>query len=347
MGAADAVPGVSGGTVALITGIYDRFINAIRSFDSIALKRVTTWDLKEVFDHIHWKFILLLFLGIALAVIFFTRIVPLQIYMFTNPELVYGLFFGLIIGSVVMLLLEVESAERNWGIVFPLLIGALVGFWVVSLVPTDTPETFWFVFLSGAIAVSAMLLPGISGSYLLLIFRKYEYILTQLANIGGSETFTAILNLLPFVLGMASGLILFSRILSWMLKNYHTFTLVFFTGFLIGSIYILWPFQERVYEETEGGREVYSYHDPSIEELLEEDEVPFLPEYQIATDVLNPDDSMEEWEVEVILMNKKVISSDPVWPGFDSDEHNVAQGGIGFVLGIALLILISVLRNKE
>lgn len=347
MGAADVVPGVSGGTIALITGVYDRFIRAIRSFDTTALKRVTQADLKGVFEHIHWKFFLLLFLGIAMAIIFFTRVVPLQIYMFTNPELVYGLFFGLIIGSVVMLLLEVEPAERNWGIIFPLLAGTLAGFWLVNLVPADTPETFWFVFLSGAIAISAMLLPGISGSYLLLIFRKYEYILTQIAGIGGSETFASILNLLPFVLGMITGLLLLSRVLSWMLKHYHTLTLVFFTGFLIGSIYILWPFQEREYQEAERGREIYSYHDPSIKTLLEQEESPLLPEYEIATGVLNPDDRMEDWEVEVVQMSRKAISSDPVWPDFDSDEHDVAQGGIGILLGMVLLGLISFLRKKE
>lgn len=347
MGAADVVPGVSGGTIALITGIYDRLISSIRSFDTTVVKRIAKADVKGVLDHIHWKFLLLLVTGIAMAIIFFTRVIPLQIYMFTHPELVYGLFFGLITGSAVMLLLEVDPAERNWGSIFPLLAGAIIGFWIVSLVPADTPETFWFVFLTGAIAISALLLPGISGSYLLLIFRKYEYILTQLAGIGGSETLTSILNLLPFVLGMGVGLVLFSRILSWLLKNYHTVTLVFFTGFLIGSVYILWPFQEREYLETERGREVYSYHDPSIEALLEERETPLLPEYEIATDVLNPNDRTEDWEVEVIQMSRKVISSEPVWPGFDSEEHDIAQGGLGVILGMVLLGLISFLRKKE
>lgn len=347
MGAADVVPGVSGGTIALITGIYDRWIQAIRSFDTVALKRIGSGDAKGFIARVHWKFLFLLAIGLIVAILFFTRVVPLQVYMFTNPELVFGLFFGLIIGSVVMLLLEVKPGERTWKNIVPLTAGSVFGFWIVTLVPTDTPETFSFVFLSGAIAISALMLPGISGSYLLLIFRKYDYILTQLAGIGGSETVESLMNLLPFVLGLATGLILFSRILSWLLKKYHTLTLVFFTGFLIGSIHILWPFQERVYEETEHGREIYSYHDPSIQSLLEQDEIPLLPEYRIATDVLNPEDKLENWEVEVIQISARVISSEPVWPDTASEEHNVTQGAAGIILGIIMVGLISVLRKKE
>ncbi len=346
MGAADVVPGVSGGTIALITGIYDRWIQAIRSFDSVALTHFMKGNIKGFTGRIHWKFIFLLALGMFLAILFFTRVVPMQIYIFTHPELVFGLFFGLIIGSVVMLLLEVKPGERTWKNFFPLIAGAAFGFWIVTLVPTDTPETFSFVFLSGAIAISALMLPGISGSYLLLIFRKYDYILTQLAGIGGSETVESLINLLPFVLGLATGLILFSRILTWLLKRYHTLTLVFFTGFLIGSIHILWPFQERVYEETEQGREIYSYHDPSIQALLERDEIPVLPEYRIATDVLNPEDTLENWEVEIIQIRTRVIASDPVWPDLNSGEHNVTQGTAGIILGIIMVGLISVLRRK-
>lgn len=346
IGAADIVPGVSGGTVALITGVYDRLISAIRSFDTVVLKRLVKGDLKGVTERIHWKFLLLLVAGIGLAIAFFTRVVPLHIYMFTHPELIFGLFFGLIIGSVILLILEVHPAERNWRILFPILAGALLGFWLVSLVPTDTPETFGFVFLSGAIAISATLLPGISGSYLLLIFRKYDYILAQLAGIGGSETMSALLNLLPFVLGLGTGLILFSRVLSWLLKNYHTLTLVFFIGFLIGSIYILWPFQVREFQETETGREIYSYNDPYVDSLPDEAETSLLPEYEIATDVINPEDRMEDWKVEVVQMNRKVVSSEPVWPGIKSEEHNLKQGGVGVLLGMVLLGLISVLRRK-
>ena len=130
------------------------------------------------------------------------------------------------------------------------------------------------------------------------------------------------------------------------MKRYHTLTLVFFTGFLIGSIHILWPFQERVYEETEQGREIYSYHDPSIQALLERDEIPVLPEYRIATDVLNPEDTLENWEVEIIQIRTRVIASDPVWPDLNSGEHNVTQGTAGIILGIIMVGLISVLRRK-
>ncbi|MDX1617852.1 MAG: DUF368 domain-containing protein, partial [Balneolaceae bacterium] len=160
MGSADIVPGVSGGTMALIVGIYTRLINAIKSADMRFVGRFFSLRFREAFERLHWRFLLLLLSGIFLAIFFFTRIVPLQLYMFTRPELIYGLFFGLILGSIGILIQAVPSFDWKHGLF--VLLGTLIGFWVVTLVPTSTPETKLFIFLSGSIAICAMILPGIS-----------------------------------------------------------------------------------------------------------------------------------------------------------------------------------------
>lgn len=351
MGAADIVPGVSGGTMALITGIYYRLINAIKSVDVSVVKSLVKLRIKEVFSFLHWKFLLLLFLGIGMAIVFFTRVVPLQVYMFTHPEIVYGLFFGLIVGSIFFLLAEIESNKRGWKNIFPLITGALFGFWIVTLVPTNTPESFWFVFLSGSIAICAMILPGISGSYLLLIFRKYDYILEQLGKIGDVETADALLNLLPFALGAVVGLALFSRILSWLLHRYYTNTLLLLIGFLIGSLYVIWPWQERKFQESVREVQVLPVTDPLVQELMDRKEIPKAAEYMRIGRELTPDAAFDEFKrVEVETVSRKMISSTPYFPGSElqpvDEEPNVAGGTAGMGIGLLLIGGIFYLRKE-
>lgn len=347
MGSADIVPGVSGGTMALITGIYDRLISAIRSFDTKSISYALRFNIAKLFKYIHWKFLFLLLSGIFLAVLFFTRVVPLQIYMFTHPELIYGLFFGLIVGSIVLLIFEIEPQERSKKIMLPLIAGALIGFWIVTLVPTDTSESFFFVFLSGVIAITAMILPGISGSYLLLILRKYDYILSQLGALGGSETADAFLNLLPFGLGAVAGLMIFSRILSWLLKNYHTVTIAVLIGFLIGSLYVIWPFQEREYQTIIKETEQADATSELVQELSERKQEPNLPEYQrLKTDTELP----IEGEVTVETIERKMIKSEPFVPGIsdqDTQEINLYEGMGGMGIGVILIFVITYLRKHE
>lgn len=352
MGSADIVPGVSGGTMALITGIYDRLIFAIKSADWTAVKSVLTLQFKKFFEHFHWKFFLFLFSGIFLAVIFFTRIVPLQVYMFTHPEIVYGLFFGLIVGSIVLLMLEIDKNERTPINFLYLIAGALIGFWVVTLVPADTPESFWFVFFSGSVAICAMILPGISGSYLLLIFRKYDYILSLLGMIGTIDTLDAIINLLPFIIGALFGIILFSRILSWLLKHFHTVTLMVLIGFLIGSLYVIWPYQERIYEEHVRDTEIVSMTDPIVQELKGRESIPPGPQYKRLGEVQNPNATFDRLkQVEIETVSRKLVKSNPYFPGVswpDKDDAIDKWGGVGgLVIGLTLIIGIAYLRRKK
>jgi len=349
MGSADIVPGVSGGTLALITGIYHRLIYAIKSVDSKVVKHLFKLRFNKVFEYFHWKFLLLLFSGIILAIIFFTRIVPLQVYMFTHPELVYGLFFGLILGSVFLLIAELDQKDRNIKALFPLLIGSAIGFWVVTLVPAETPVTFWYVFASGAIAICAMILPGISGSYILLIFRKYDYVLSQLGAIGSAETVQALINLLPFVIGAATGLILFSRALSWLLNRYYSITLLILIGFLIGSLYVIWPYQDREYEDSVRSTEVLPVDHQLVTELKERAGVPNQPEYQRLGDEIKSENG--ERMIEVESVSRKLISSKPYFPmkeNYETErEVNLTEGMVGIGLGFVLIIGIAILRKRS
>jgi len=347
MGSADIVPGVSGGTMALITGIYDRLIYAIKSVDKDTLVNVLKFRLSSVFKTFHWKFLTLLFTGIILAIAFFTKVVPLQIYMFTHPEIVYGLFFGLIVGSIVLLIAEISPDKRGWKNMFPLVAGALFGFWIVTLVPTDTPEAAWFVFLSGSIAICAMILPGISGSYLLLIMRKYEYILTQVGSIGTVDTGTAILNLIPFFAGAAVGIILFSRVLSWLLNNFHAKTLLVLIGFLIGSLYVIWPYQNREFQDSVRSTQIVEYTDPVVQTILEREEPPNLPEYKRIKEVINPGASFDALKkVEVETVSRKLLSSRPVIPEPGSSDVNIWSGIYGMAGGLLMIFFISFLRRS-
>ncbi len=349
MGSADIVPGVSGGTMALITGIYHRLIFAIKSVDTKAAKSLFTLRFNKVFEYFHWKFLLLLFTGIVLAVIFFTRIVPLQVYMFTHPELIYGLFFGLILGSVFLLLAELDNSHRNLKAVFPLLLGAIVGFWVVTLVPADTPESFWFVFLSGAVAISAMILPGISGSYILLIFRKYDYVLTQLGAIGSAETVQALINILPFAIGAATGLILFSRVLSWLLNRYYAVTLLVLIGFLVGSLYVIWPYQDREFEEIVRSTEVVPADSDLVHQIENRDRLPNQPKFLRIGERITTESGEELVVIESV--SRKLVASQPIQPWADSvdsdKEIETTQGVIGMILGVLLIIGIAFLRRKS
>ncbi|MEM7465798.1 MAG: DUF368 domain-containing protein [Pseudomonadota bacterium] len=238
MGAADVVPGVSGGTMALILGIYRELIEAIKSFDLNWAKALLRFDFKKILSLPHFAFLIPLLLGIVSAVLFFTRVISIPKLIESSPTLVYGLFFGLIVGSIIVLVYEIK--QWNLYLLGSLLLGTIFGYVVVTLVPAETPFDSWFIFLCGTIAICAMVLPGISGSFLLLILGKYAYILDGI----GHFKFHIIL---PFALGAAIGLMLFTRFLSWLLRLYEKITMNFITGILIASLWIIWPFQERTY----------------------------------------------------------------------------------------------------
>lgn len=360
MGSADIVPGVSGGTMALILGIYQRLINAIKSVDVQVVQSALRLRLKAVFELVHWKFIVSLLSGMVLAIVFFTRIVKLPELMFVHSEPVYGLFFGLILGSV-------WYVSRDFGKITPkhilwMTIGAAIGFRIVTLVPVDSPENAGFVFLSGALAITAMILPGISGSFILLILRKYDYILMQLGELGGENTLAAILVLTPFILGMITGIVLFSRVLSWLLDRYYVVTLCVLVGFMIGSLYVIWPFQERTYTEYVQ-QEVMLMENERVQLLLSAPESPLKPEYQRILDtvpnelLLKNDVSSDQSQVVVLeTVKNKLIASEPFLPSFKAaDEDSRLRAGqrsviLGFLMslvGIAFVVILGIVAARK
>jgi putative membrane protein len=239
MGAADIVPGVSGGTMAYILGIWHALIEAVKSFDLQFFRYLLRFRLTDAINHAHVRFVVPLMFGIALAVVTFTKFIPIPKLIISHPEPIYGLFFGLIAGSVVLLLQE--TGKLSLKDVGMLVVGTAIGWLLVNVVPVQTPETWWFVFFCGCVAISAMLLPGISGSFILLILGKYAYILGGLGELN-------IAIILPFAAGCFTGLIAFSRGASWLLHHYYRQSVLTITGILIGSLWMIWPFQDRVYE---------------------------------------------------------------------------------------------------
>ncbi len=240
VGSADVVPGVSGGTMAFILGIYPQLINAIKSFDSEWLRMILSLNVKGVINRPHFGFLIPLGIGAVTAILFFTRILSLPGLIRTQPEIIYGLFFGLIMGSIVLLFRHLGVALLLKRFLF-LLFGILFGGFVVTLVPASTPDDGWFIFLCGAIAISAMILPGISGSFILLMMKKYAYIFNAIGHFDFSI-------ILPFAFGIITGVVLFSRVLSYLLRSFYQQTILFITGILIASLYVIWPFQTRLYE---------------------------------------------------------------------------------------------------
>jgi len=249
MGSADIVPGVSGGTMALILGIYERLLNAIRSFDVAWVLAVLKLQFGEVLKRNDLIFLIPLFIGIFSALMFFTRVVPLPALIVSHPEEVYGLFFGLILASIIILMGQVEKyGLKEIGISIA---GTVLGLVIVNLVPVETPTAGWFIFLCGFVAICAMLLPGISGSFILLILGKYAYIIEAL---GQFEM--TVIGL--FIAGAITGLIAFSRAIGWLLEHYHQLTLLLIKGILIGSLWMIWPFQERTYSIVHGKSKLVS-----------------------------------------------------------------------------------------
>jgi putative membrane protein len=245
MGAADVVPGVSGGTMAFILGIYEELIDAIRSFDLESLKLIFSSKIRAFLDHARWRFLLALGCGILLAVFSLSKL--LSWLLQNEPVLIWSFFLGLILASVVTVSRRVESWRLNtW---LSLLAGMAGIYLLVGLVPGATPNAHWFLFVSGAVAICAMILPGISGSFILVLMGKYQYILEAVNDRN-------LLVLFLVAAGACVGLAAFSRLLGWLLEKYHDLMVAFLTGLMLGSLRKVWPFKETLESMVGSGGKV-------------------------------------------------------------------------------------------
>lgn len=235
MGVADLIPGVSGGTIAFISGIYDKLINGIKSFDLTSVQLALRFKVRELWERIPFLFFIPLGLGIVTAVLSLSHL--LESLFETHPEWLWSFFFGLILGSIFLLYAETRPWKLRDCLFF--LLSAIATFWLVGLPATQTPASPLFVFLAGCIAISAMILPGISGSYILVILGKYQQILEAI----NSRDF---LTLLYFFAGMVVGVLSMVRIVSWFIKTYRHLTIISLTGIMTGALRTVWPWKETV-----------------------------------------------------------------------------------------------------
>ena len=237
MGAADVVPGVSGGTIAFITGIYERLLNAIRAIQPTLLRLVQKEGIAAAWHKIDGTFLISLFVGILTSLLSLANLIKWCLAEF--PEMLWAFFMGLIIASAVFILKQI----KDWGLIniFALVMGTGIALGISVLSPSQAPNSYPMVFFAGMIAICAMILPGISGSFILLLLGMYHHVLDAVSDRN-------ILYLLVFATGCLLGLLLFSHVLSWTYKNHKGKTLSLLSGFLIGSLYKVWPWQNVLME---------------------------------------------------------------------------------------------------
>ena len=234
MGAANVIPGVSGGTIALLTGIFGKIVGCLN-----ALMEITTWkqllkgDFKGFWTRIDGRFLLALAAGVLVSVFSLARL--MEYVLLRHPVQTWGFFFGMIAASAVVMLLDVKGwrlSDVGWT-----LFGLALGVVICTLSPTRTPDDLWFVFVCGAVAVCTMILPGVSGSFILLILGKYDYIMNAIGTFNMPV-------LLVFAAGCAAGILAFSKFLHWMLARCERQTLLVLVGFVVGSLVKVWPWND-------------------------------------------------------------------------------------------------------
>lgn len=266
MGAANVIPGVSGGTMALLTGIFERLINAIKSFDLHALKLLSSFQIKALLKHIDFTFLSAIGIGVLASILTFARILE---YLFEHQALyIWAFFFGLILASVYFVGKKIQ--RRSGSVLALFLLGTAGAASMAFLEPAAENASIPYLLICGAIAMCSMILPGLSGSYVLLLMGNYQLIM-----IKSVSTFDLGI-LIPVGIGAAAGLALFARLLAWIFKRFHDQTIALLTGFIFGSLCLLWPWKEAIiqtFEKGDGLKEkvigyTYALPDASIETVV-------------------------------------------------------------------------------
>ena len=238
MGAADVIPGVSGGTIAFIMGIYDDFVGSLAAINAEAVKMLLKGQFKAFWKHINGSFLLSLVIGIGISVVSLAGL--MQMLLSDFPIQTWAFFFGLIVASSIFIIRGISGWRLREGLL--LVLGIILGVVSCTLSPTQTPDGRWFIFLSGAIAICAMILPGISGSFILLILGKYQYMMGCISDLVSGVNFGQnFLILCIFGIGAVVGILGFSKFLHWLLARWNKETLIVLAGFIIGSLVKVWP----------------------------------------------------------------------------------------------------------
>ena len=255
MGAANVIPGVSGGTVALITGIFERIINAIKSFNPTALYLLFKGKIKELLAYVDFYFLLSVGVGMIVSIVSLARI--LKFLFESYPVFIWAFFFGLIVASVFYV--GKTIAKWNIGVVLAFIVGAAIAVWVSFMNPVTQNSSFLYLMLCGVVAVCSMILPGLSGSFVLMLMGNYELVMIDAVNQGNLSV------LLPVILGGIIGVIALSHILSWVYKRFKDQTIALLTGFILGSLSILWPWKEEIFRTDIAGEVVFKDGNPIVQ----------------------------------------------------------------------------------
>ena len=291
MGAANKVPGVSGGVVAFVAGFYEEFIYSLQKINVKALKFLINGRFKSFFQYINGRFLSLLFLGMIVSYFSISKLLD---FLIVNYELfVWSVFFGMIIGSIYYL--NKDFKEWNTPTLFSLILGISIGVGISFLDPAKENDNLWFVFFCGIISVSGMTLPGLSGLFILILLGNYVLLLVDSVNALYdsmidilSGNFNAVVEpfrlkmikvLAVFTLGSVTGLVSFSHILNFVLKRYKAITISMLMGFIVGSLGVVWPWKKTIYKLSESGDLLFDGNSKKIVENYER----FLPELNLET----------------------------------------------------------------
>jgi putative membrane protein len=244
MGAADVVPGVSGGTIAFISGIYEELLESINAINFNTLKVLKQKGVKAMWKSINGNFLLSLLLGIGISIISLAKLIK---WLLENkPILVWSFFFGLVVASVIYVAKQIK--EWNVASIVLLVIGVGIAYYISILPPmANGISSTWFLFFAGSLAICAMILPGISGSFILLLLGVYKPVLDAIHD----KDFKTLIVLIS---GAVVGLLTFSRLLKWLFDKYHTLTLAALTGFILGSLNKIWPWKKIISSEMIDGK---------------------------------------------------------------------------------------------
>lgn len=267
MGAADVVPGVSGGTIAFISGIYQELIDSIDNFNFSVIKGIRKNGLIVTWAAINGNFLIALLIGIGISILTFSKIITY--FLEIQPILVWSFFFGLVLASIVYIWKEITK----WSVksIVALLIGIAISYYITIVRPTESPESFPYLFLSGFVAIIAMILPGVSGAFILLLMGSYQTVIGTInqfregiSSLNFEVIGQAMLKLMTFALGCIIGLKLFSKVLKWMFNNYKNTTLALLIGFMIGSLNKIWPWKVVLETRTNSHGEIIPFIEKSI-----------------------------------------------------------------------------------
>ncbi|MCO6162854.1 DUF368 domain-containing protein [Flavobacterium sp. NRK F7] len=267
MGAADVVPGVSGGTIAFISGIYEELIESINKINFSVIKGIKENGIKNTWAAINGNFLVALILGIAISVVTFSKII---IHLLdTQPIVVWSFFFGLVIASILFIWKEIST--WSWKAIVSLLIGIVISYYITIAKPTESPDSYWYLFISGFLAIIAMILPGVSGAFILLLMGSYQTVIGTinqlregLSTVNFEIISNALLKLGTFAIGAILGLKLFSKVLTWMFSNHKNTTLALLVGFMIGSLNKIWPWKEVIETRINSHGETVPFLEKSI-----------------------------------------------------------------------------------